>query len=414
MSNYLAIATVTAVLRQALQEALDAARPHVTSAQVTTTRPNAAAADLPNPGVNIFLYQVTPSAALRNQDLPRRRSDGTLSQRPQAAMDLHYLLTFHGADAQLDPQIVHGVVTRALHEQPVLTRAAIQHAVADARYAFLADSDLADAVELTRLSPVALSVEEMAKLWSIFYQIPYVLSTAYRASVVLIDSDIIAQSAPPVRTTRVHTLASPGPRIDSVAAASATAGSGRAAGRIVAGDDLVLLGEHLRAPVTAVRFGDLEVTPPPAAVSDRRIQLPVPAQLAAGAQGVQVVHRAADRATPEAASSVAPFVLLPTITARASDRTLAVSVAPAVRADQRVVVLLNELGAPAERAARTYALPLPPPASSGPDPTSTLEVAVPDVAPGRYLIRLQVDGAESPLGYDEQAGAYTAPQVTIA
>jgi len=98
MSNHLAIATVTAVPRKTLQDAFDAAQPQVAGARVTTARPNAPAADLPNPGVNIFLYQTSPSEALRDQDLPRRRGDGATIQQAQAALDLHYLLTFHGVD----------------------------------------------------------------------------------------------------------------------------------------------------------------------------------------------------------------------------------------------------------------------------------------------------------------------------
>src|SRR6185503_1763372 len=221
MSNHLAIATVTAVLRKTLQDALDAAQPSVPGARVTTVRPNAPQADLPNPGVNIFLYQTTPSETLRNMDLPRRRGDMTVIQPPQAALELHYLLTFHGADPRLEPQVMHGIVTRALHERPVITRAAIEATLADPVFSFLLGSDLADAIDLARVSPVALTVDEMGKLWSVFYQIPYVLSAAYRASVVFIESQVQAQSAPPVRTPRVRMQAHAGPSVDRVVSATA-------------------------------------------------------------------------------------------------------------------------------------------------------------------------------------------------
>jgi len=86
---------------------------------------------------------------------------------------------------------MQGITTRALHEQPVMTRAVIESVLADPEFAVLQGSDLADAIEPTRVSPVALSVEEMGKLWSIFYQIPYVLSAAYRfvASSCVIRAD---------------------------------------------------------------------------------------------------------------------------------------------------------------------------------------------------------------------------------
>lgn len=409
MSNHLAIATVSAVLRKTLQDALDSAQPAVPGARATTARPNAPQADLPNPGVNIFLYQTTPNEALRNADLPRRRGDAAIVQRPQAALDLHYLMTFHGADPRLEPQIMHGIVTRALHEHAVITRAAIQAALADPVFDFLQGSDLADAVELTRVSAVALSVEEMGKLWSIFYQIPYVLSAAYRVSVVLIESELDPQSGLPVRKTRVRSQASTGPSVEQIVSATGISGNEW----ILAGQDVVLVGHQLRAPVTRVRFGDIEVIPDPAAMTDDRIRVALPATLAAGLHGVHVVHRrTAELSTSEAASNVAPLVLHPTITAQVSGANLQVSFTPPVGRTQRVAVLLNEVPAPVGRASRACVLRAPPRPPTDP-PAATLNVPFTDVAPGTYLIRAQVDGAESPVTFDPAVGRYNAPKVTI-
>ena len=92
MSNYLAIAAVTATLYDILsQNAQDA----VAGARVTMDRPS----DMENdrsgrPRINLYLYQVTHNAALRNADLPTRRSNGGFAHTPQAAMNLQYLLTF--------------------------------------------------------------------------------------------------------------------------------------------------------------------------------------------------------------------------------------------------------------------------------------------------------------------------------
>ena len=89
MSNYLAIATVTAALQTKLIKAAEV----VDEAVVTTSRPNGNDGAV-TPAINIFLYQVIPNAAYRNCDLPTRRSNGHLAQRPQAALTLHYLLSF--------------------------------------------------------------------------------------------------------------------------------------------------------------------------------------------------------------------------------------------------------------------------------------------------------------------------------
>lgn len=411
MSNHLAVATVTAVLRKALQDALDDAEPQVTGARVTTTRPNAPQADLPNPGANIFLYQTTPSAALRGIDLPTRRGDGTVIQRPQAALDLHYLITFHGTDARLEPQVMLGIVTRALHERPVLTRAAIENTLADPTFDFLAGSNLADAIELARFSPIGLTVEEMSKMWSVFYQIPYVLSVAYRASVVLIESEVAAQSAPLVRIPRVRTQISLGPIVDRVISTIA----GQENAWILPGQDVVLVGQRLLAPVTRVRFDNIEVIPDPAAMSDGRIRVTVPATLAAGVHGVQVVHRRTAEPTSFAESSnVAAFVLHPTITAQRVDTSIQVTFTPAVGRTQHVSLLLSETPTPVGRASRGYAFRAPVRPPTAPATAATLAIPFTDVVPGGYLVRVQVDGAESPLTFDPAVGAYNAPKLTIA
>jgi hypothetical protein len=409
MSNHLALATVTAVLRKTLQDALDAAEPGVSAARTTTLRPNAPQADLPNPGVNIYLYQTTPSPSLRNADLPTRRIDGALAQRPQVALDLHYLVTFHGNDARLEPQILHGITTRALHEAPVLTRAMIEATLGDQVFDFLEGSDLADAIEMVRFSPIGLSVEEMSKLWSVFFQTPYVLSVAYRASVVLIESAAHAATALPVRARRVRAMASTGPAIEKVLAGAAADEQDW----ITAADDLVLVGRNLRSAVTRVLVGGVEVAPEPAAMSAERIQVAMPASLTAGVHGVQVVHRSLVTPSPlDVASGVAPFVLHPTVQAQQVGATVRATIAPAVGRTQQVTLLLNESPAPSGRAARSYAFQAPTRELAA--PATVIDVPVTGVAAGTYLVRIRVDGAESPLGYDEATGRYAQPVVTIA
>lgn len=149
-------------------------------------------------GVNIFLYQATPNTAWRNHDLPTRRGDGSLAQRPQIALDLHYLLTFYGDETLLEPQRILGSAVRALHAHPVLTRQEIRSAVAAT--AFLTGSDLADEIETIKFSPQPLTLEELSKLWSVFFQTTYTLSMAYDASVVLIAAESQPQMTQPVLT----------------------------------------------------------------------------------------------------------------------------------------------------------------------------------------------------------------------
>jgi hypothetical protein len=209
VSNSLAIATVTAALQQLLTPAVVNA---VGLAKVGFARPDAT--DSKTPLVNVFLYQVTPNAAYRNADIPTRRSDGSVSRRPQAALDLHYLFTFHGDDSQLEPQRLLGAVATTLHAQPLLSRQDITKALG--QYSFLAASNLADAVEHIRITPTSLSLEEFSKLWSAFFQVEYSLSAVYQASVVLLESDDVAQEAPPVQARNLYVVPFRWPAIDRV------------------------------------------------------------------------------------------------------------------------------------------------------------------------------------------------------
>ena len=208
MSNFLAIATVTAALKVALENAL-AADTSGMSHDVIIGRPD----DIENngnaAGVNIYLYQVTPNTAWRNADLPTRDAAGALVQRPRIALDLHYLLTFYGSEANLEDQRLMGLVVAALHERPVLTRSMLEEAIADTDFnAFLGDSDLANEIEQVKLSQLSFNLEELSKLWSVFFQIPYRLSLPYVASLVFIDRLPTPMRALPVQTRTVTAVPS--------------------------------------------------------------------------------------------------------------------------------------------------------------------------------------------------------------
>jgi hypothetical protein len=411
MTNHLAVATVTAALRNNLQAVLDAEVPTL-SARVATARPNAPTSDLPAPGINVMLFQVTPNAALRNADTPTRRGDGSLVRRPAAALDLHYLLSFYGEDARLEPQVLLGCAVRALHAAPVLTRDAIQATVGLAMFDFVSGSDLADAIDLVRFTPTALSLEEMSKLWSVFFQSPYVLSVAYQAGVVLIDRDVPVAAPLPVRLPpSVTTSQLRAPVIRQVLSQAGPAAPIRAGQPIVAGSVVVLVGHELQGASTVVRIDGADTA---AAISDTQIAIPLPAGLAAGAHSVQVVHQVAIGTPPvlhtAVGSNVAGFVLQPTATATATASMVTLTVAPPVGVRQRVRLLLSPL---AGAATASYAFDAPSrDLPSAPATSAAVGVPITGVAAATYLVRVQVDGAESPLGV-AASGAYNAPTVAI-
>jgi hypothetical protein len=403
MSNYLAVATVTAVLRELLLKPVQDA---VTGADVGFDRPDGTETQPESPLVNIFLYHVTPNAAYRNADLPTRRSDGTLVQKPQVALDLHYLLTFHGDDSKFQPQLMLGAVVSTLQAMPVISSDEIGTALS--AYKLLQDSDLASQVEQVRLTPTALSLEEFSKLWSVFFQVEYSLSVAYQASVVLIQGADVPQQALPVAKRNVYVTPFLQPTVSQVIPKT---GAGQP---ILSSSTLVIKGSHLLGDVTSVRLGNVVVTPP--IVNESRIELPIPAGLQAGPLGLQVIQQVeiGSPAQPHRGlkSNVVAFVLQPVITPQtASSTQISVKVSPAAQQKQQVALLLNEATMPPPAAPAAYTFSLPSLAND----TDTLTFPISGVQGGgtKYFIRVTVDGAESPLDLNPQSPTF-GPTVTIA
>ncbi len=400
MSNYLAIATVSAALQQVLQTPVQNA---VTGANVGFSRPDGKSGGQKGPLVNVYLYRVTPNAAYRNVDLPTRRGDGTLVKKTLTALDLHYLFTFRGSDEKLEPQRMLGAVTSTLDAQPLLSPQNIQAAYSN--YTFLIGSGLDNQLDRVRFTPTALTLEEFTKLWSAFFQVEYSLSVAYQASVVLIESDDIPQEALPVQARNIYVLPFEQPVITQVSA--------QAGGPILPSSTLIIQGSHLLGDVTTVQIGDLVVAP--TKVTNTTITLPVPTGVPAGVQPVQVVQQmemgTPPKLHPGFDSNVAAMVLHPVITPGTATTTqITVNIVPAVQPEQRVTLLLNEATLPPPSPTAAYSFTLPPPTVS----TSTLNFAISGIPSGttEYFIRVAIDGAESLLDLDPTSGGY-GPLVKI-
>jgi hypothetical protein len=196
MSNTLAVATVTAALQQLLADSIT-----VQGATVTIGEPKAPATQ-PNPQVNICMYQISPNPGYRNYDLPAKDSKGKWLNQPVLGVDLYYLFTFYGNQLHLEPQRLLGEVITTLYTQPMLTENLINRAIQSPLYnSILKDSDLGTHnIELVKFVPQADPREEVAQLWRDYFQtIPYSLSLAYKASVVLITPNETLQPSTPVR-----------------------------------------------------------------------------------------------------------------------------------------------------------------------------------------------------------------------
>ncbi len=413
MSTALAIAGVTAVLRDLLNDGL--INHNVSGLLGSTVTVSALPPDrvvtvngTERTQLNLFLHQVTFNTGWRNHALPSR--DGSGMQRlsnPPLALDLHYLLSAYSAE-ELGSEILLGYAMQLLREGPVLDRRAITTALTPSpavdttwppALRALAECGLADQVEQIKLVPDPLSSEEMSKLWTAV-QSHYRPSAAYVATVVLIESSKPTRSTLPVlsrgpvdpvtkrdRGVVVQAdLLPPFPTIQTVAAVN-----GQPAATV--GAIVELTGHHLDGTNRAVllsnsRF-DIEQALPVAGGGESLASFTVPAVPAGLYQLAMRVIRPGE-SDPRSSNAVA-LVVGPEITTAmpiavvrdgSGAATLVLSVQPQIQPEQTVSLLLGTREIPV--ASITVA-------------TGTVTVAVADAPTGEFLLRIRVDGIDSPI-----------------
>jgi hypothetical protein len=450
MSNALAIASVSFVLVDLLNNGLiDRDISASVGDVIVTALPPDKVDALQQDGksqLNLFLYNVTQNQAWRNVSYPSRDVNGDRIDNPPLALDLHYLLTAYGAE-QFHSEILLGYGMQLFHETPFLPREAIQkslsaptqvtnsgHAVPPSMLN-LFTSGLANQVEMIKIWPQTLTTEEISRLWTAF-QAKYRSTAAYQCSVVLIKSDASTKKAPPVRSRAVKVNTFIEPVISSVLGLSNTSPPVESSQPILPGYSLVILGTQLRGDSgTIVMIGGEPVHPASADITPTRIVAPIPADLLAGTQSVQVVQPVQLGSPPSdhngVSSQPAPFTLLPVIqniqvTAGTSTVTgkhvnlIVLTVNPPIAATQEVLLLLNQtpqsVSPPVTPLAYSFAAEPPysllSPPSSTPPPSATVSVPYSGVVPGHYLVRLQVDDAQSLLTADAN-GVFNGPKVTL-
>lgn len=190
MSNYLAIATVSAALGNTVHAAANGA---VAGTTLRFGRPTQTAANLRQ--ANIYLYQALPVSAFRNADRPQFDGGGQRTG-PRTAFTLHYLVSFYGDEANFEPETMLGAALRDLQAMPVLRDRDIADAIA--KNPVLAGSNLGDSPERVKLTPLVMSLEDLSRLWSGILQAPYALSTVLTAEMVILDTPGVATNSAPV------------------------------------------------------------------------------------------------------------------------------------------------------------------------------------------------------------------------
>lgn len=397
MSDFLAVAGVTVVLRWTLQEALaGSGLDTVLGATPTVTAlppDRVVVGENEAPQLNLCMYHASLNQGWRNAGLPERNATGALLTAPTLAVDLHYMLSAYGP-GELDAEILLGWAAQVLHEQPVLTRENVQTSLTAARAAPGATtqtqatglSTLADQVELVKLTPQPLTAEEINRLWTAF-QAHYRATASYLASVVLIRRQRPTRVSLPVQSRNILVQPMEQPVIEDVIP-----------GMVAVGEALTVRGRHFAGELasdTTVTFDGAMSTVPDLA-QDRFVRVSVPATLLAGVRMVQVTRavRFGAPTDPHAGvqSNPASFMLLPRIVTPpasvARGATLSLTIDPPVGRRQSAAVLIGS------QAITLEARPL-----SAPDMATVLNFPIPAdftpvPAPGAPL-RVRIDGAES-------------------
>jgi hypothetical protein len=400
MSNTTAIATVTSTICYILGQALGGTQPGaVGGAMVTTLRPDQISATAAGPeaprGLNVYLYQVTPNHAWNLTDLPTRRSNGDLGNRPVAAIDLHFLVSAYGKDSDLEPHRLIARAILALSVNQVLTRdvvaTAVQHFEQTAGLGFLSKADLAAQVELVKLAPQVLTLEELSRLWGAFGT-SYLLSVAYTATVVVLEAQVSPRVAPPV-LVRALTV-DPVRRPELLAVDTVPPG-----GPVQVGSNLRVTGSALRGPVTVVRVAGTDLAPS-APLRDDALDVVVTSDVPAGLLALSVVQQ--ERPGPPgspaprtlARSNVLPLLVRPVVTSLGSTPTaVTIGISPPIRPGQRCEVDLARRNA-VPGATNTISVQLAP-LEPGLPPAATIQLSRGSVPDGEWLVRVMVDGAQS-------------------
>lgn len=415
MSNSLALAAVTSTIRYLLERAISAPHPGpVGGASVRTLRlDQLAAGDLAGtPGLNVLLYQITPNHAGNLTDLSTRDASGALLRRPNAAVDLHYLITAFGDEASMEGQRLLARALVALATSPVLTRDLIDAArtahQSQPDTAFLADGDLADQIELVKLSPVPLSLEDHTRLWGLFHEAPFQLSVAYRATVVLLEAEVPTRRAMPVRTPVLAVEVGFRPSLVSVDPADPAVAPG-------VGSAIVLRGSRLlrgAATPTSIQVGPALLVPAPGSTPNE-IHATLTAAVAAGIQIIRVNHvrpSPGPGGPPDriiATSNALPLTVHPGIAVdTVTQEAVTFSLSPPLMAGQRAVLRLD----PVPDGAAPLALAIAPVPLGDPH-RATVTVDRGLIPDGVWLVRLETDGITSIP--EQTGGQYTGPRLEL-
>jgi hypothetical protein len=387
MTTYQGVAVATQSLRLL---AWDALRLTVPGARVTLERPEeTSVGSREEPRLNIYLFQVTIDPTMRNSDLPMR-ANGQFASVPTVPVRLRYLFSFFGPTPAA--HLMLGTIETAMHaagglDAPLIARAEETHRT-------LQGSGLEQQQPQVRIVPGTVSLEELSRFWSGFFQTPYTLSTVFDLSPVMLSADVTPSEALPVHAPNPRVTGSLPPRLDPLPAVTYEPGRAvHVSGHGLALGQYVGLGTHWR-PLEQAGGG---------------FAFTLPDHVKAGIGEARLGHPHAGAIGPIPGSDPTRFELRPAVESVRFDeqqRTVTVDVRPPVQPAQQVTLALHATTA-------TTADPASATLTTTPKyPTSTLVFDAGTVGAGEYLAILTVDKAASSPVF--RHGRYEGPTVVLA
>lgn len=402
MSNGLAIAAITAILKNILEDglALNSALSSLGNILVTTSPPDQISIGAEGqPQLNLFLYQVSQN---RNADGMGHNHQAQPSgvDNPPLAINLHYILTAY-ASQDFQTELLLGYAMEFMQQKPVLSNAAIQaslnHIAIINRTGLLSQAiastsvaTLAEQLGQVQITPNLFDTEQMSRLWSLLHG-SYRPSIAYEVSMVFIGS----------KTSSLDSETSQGspdqPRIERIVPSSSPNGA------IIAGSSLILYGTNLCGDVTRLRLNGEDNLLEPQIVEHNRILFNLPKSTHAGHQRLQIIHQPKFKFlnSRPVISNEQTFVLHPTIQVSVEGQSsdiqgqnnsensegtiLSVRFKPAIGEKQQVLLKLFSTNANSDE---VFTLDAPSRVSD----VDTVKFLAKNIPSGTYLVRSQVDG----------------------
>lgn len=212
--NYNAIATVTATMRDILQDNLQTSFQGIT---VTAKPLDILQQDPPANRLNIFLYHISPNLGYLNSDIQM--------DNPVIALNLYYLLTATTSDSDdlydIKPQQILAKAVLALSKYGILTKEDILSTRTSPNSKILDtnDKDHLESqldIESIKFYLNYMSLDEMVKIWSSGFQLHYRPSISYLVTTILLQNKQEVQPAYPVQDIRVYVLSQKQPVINNI------------------------------------------------------------------------------------------------------------------------------------------------------------------------------------------------------